>query len=80
MGFTDEVPDIPDTAASTDPLDTYLVRKALAGLKPEYRKVLLLSYYQGYTQAELSKVMDVPLGTIKSWLRRGLIELREVMT
>ncbi len=78
--FSDEVPDIsgdPDPAGTT--LDTMVIRKLLGELRPEYRQALLLCYFQGYTYIELASVMDVPVGTAKSWVRRGIAALKEAM-
>lgn len=79
--FSDEVPDIADDRLDADaPLDTLVLTRALSGLRPEYRKVILLSYFRGYTQSELAELLDLPLGTVKSWMKRGLAELREAFS
>lgn len=49
-----------------------LAREALDGLKPEQRKVILLSVVDGLTHKEISRLTGVPLGTVKSHIRRGL--------
>ena len=43
------------------------------------RQSVLLAYYEGYTHQELAKRLGSPLGTVKSWLRRGLDKLRECL-
>lgn len=48
-------------------------------LPAEQRKVVLLSYYEGFSHSELAKKLATPLGTIKSWTRRGLLQLRECL-
>lgn len=48
-------------------------------LAPEQRRSVLLAYYEGYTHAELARVLKAPLGTVKSWVRRGLLLLRECL-
>lgn len=79
--FSDEVPDIADDRLDTDaPLDTLVLTRALSRLRPEYRKIILLSYFRGYTHSELSELLDLPLGTVKSWMKRGLAELRETLS
>lgn len=48
-------------------------------LTPDARKSVLLAYYEGYTHPELAVAMKAPLGTVKSWVRRGLAQLRECL-
>lgn len=52
------------------------VRAALADLPDDQVQVLKLAYYGGYTHTEISEMLDVPLGTIKSRMRLGLERLR----
>ncbi|MEM8612974.1 MAG: sigma-70 family RNA polymerase sigma factor [Cyanobacteria bacterium P01_H01_bin.105] len=54
-----------------------LVREALTTLKAQQREVLELSYYEGQSQRDIADSLGVPLGTVKSWARRGLLQLRE---
>lgn len=55
---------------------TERVRAALAELTGDERRVLELAYWQGLTQAEIAEETDTPLGTVKSWMRRGLLRMR----
>lgn len=80
VSFTDEVPDLADESQSAElSADAVTVLKVLDTLRPELRQALLLSYFKGYTNSELAEVMDVPLGTVKTWVRRGLEALREAL-
>lgn len=45
-------------------------------LSGEQRSSLALAYYQGLSHAEVAEHMHQPLGTVKSWVRRGLLSLR----
>ncbi|MDD3761965.1 MAG: sigma-70 family RNA polymerase sigma factor [Nevskiales bacterium] len=53
--------------------------ECMDGLQDEQRRSVLLAYYEGYTHQELASVMQAPLGTVKSWVRRGLQRLRECL-
>lgn len=48
-------------------------------LQAEQRRSVLLAYYEGYTHQELTAAMKAPLGTVKSWVRRGLAQLRDCL-
>lgn len=56
------------------------LRKLLYQLKEEHRELVDLSYFQGYTQEEISQMLNIPLGTIKTRLRAALQQLRKIMT
>lgn len=49
----------------------------LAVLPPPQRHILQVSYYEGLTQLEIAERLDLPLGTVKTWMRRGLDTLRD---
>jgi RNA polymerase sigma-70 factor, ECF subfamily len=51
----------------------------LAELPDEQRRAVLFAYYEGYTHSELARRLASPLGTVKSWVRRGLTRLRECL-
>lgn len=51
----------------------------LATLKGEQRRAVLLAYFDGLTHEELAERLQTPLGTVKSWLRRGLLRLRQCL-
>ncbi|HEY3686059.1 MAG TPA: ECF RNA polymerase sigma factor SigK [Streptosporangiaceae bacterium] len=55
------------------------VRRCLGTLTDLQNEALRLSYYQGYTYREVSSLLAVPLGTIKSRMRDGLIRLRDCL-
>ena len=80
VAFTDQVPDVPDDSQDGFvTVEALAVRRALKDLRPEFRRAVMLSYFQGYTHTELAAVMDVPVGTAKSWVRRGLAALKEAL-
>lgn len=53
-------------------------RQQLEQLKPEERNVLELAIHQGLTQTEVAERLNMPLGTVKTNARRGLMRLREL--
>ncbi len=55
------------------------LRKCLEVIEKEKRESLLLSYVAGYSHGEIAGLLGVPLGTAKSWVKRGLQALRECM-
>jgi len=55
------------------------VQQALTQLTDKQRQVLEMAYYQGLSQSEIAKKIDVPLGTVKSWSRQGLLQLRKTL-
>jgi RNA polymerase sigma factor (sigma-70 family) len=55
------------------------VRSALIRLPVEQREVLVLAYFGGYTQSEISRRLDLPLGTVKARAFRGLRRLAELL-
>jgi RNA polymerase sigma-70 factor (ECF subfamily) len=55
------------------------LRKIVHKLKEEYRVLVDLSYFQGFTQDEISKMLNIPLGTVKTRMRNALIQLKQVI-
>lgn len=55
------------------------IHEALRGLRAEQRAALLLNAVDGYTQAEIAAMLEVPPGTVASWLSRAKAQLREVL-
>ena len=60
-------------------IDQIGLRKVVHTLKEEYKVLVELSYFQGYTQDEISKMLGIPLGTVKTRLRTALIHLRDII-
>lgn len=55
------------------------MEQALDNVKPKYRQVLVLKYYRDMTITEIAEVLEKPEGTIKTWLNKGLQQLRDKM-
>lgn len=61
-------------------VNTIGLREQVHRLKEEYRNVIELSYFNGYTQEEVAKALGIPIGTVKTRLRRAVLELKKQFT
>lgn len=59
--------------------DQQLVANALKRLTKDQQQVIALAYYEGYSQSEIANKLNVPLGTVKSRMRKGLMEMRSML-
>ncbi|WP_413284239.1 sigma-70 family RNA polymerase sigma factor [Vibrio sp. MA40-2] len=62
-----------------DPLIQASLDTCLEHLEPERKLCVLHAYVDGYTQDEIAKLLDKPLGTVKSWIKRSLSALKECL-
>ncbi|MGZ3838868.1 MAG: RNA polymerase sigma factor [Flavisolibacter sp.] len=60
--------------------DDYGLKKVLLKLKEEQRRLIELSYYQGFTHEQIARAMDIPLGTVKTRIRAALTQLRALLS
>jgi RNA polymerase sigma-70 factor (ECF subfamily) len=60
--------------------EAHEVGRCIEVLSPEQQQCLALAYYRGYSHAEAAEHLAQPLGTVKSWVRRGLQALRDCLT
>jgi len=52
------------------------IDRAIAKLRPEYRACILLRHVEGHSYEEIARILDLPLGTVKTYIHRGRNELR----
>jgi RNA polymerase sigma-70 factor (ECF subfamily) len=77
---------LPDGGAAGDPggagqvePQRQAVKQALATLRPEQRELIELAFYSGYSQSELASRLGLPLGTVKTRMRRAMTKLRDLL-
>jgi RNA polymerase sigma-70 factor (ECF subfamily) len=75
--FSEEISDAASDAFKSE--QRGLVTKALAQLPDEQKRPLMLAYFDGLTQSEIATRLGAPLGTVKTRMRTGLTNLRELL-
>jgi len=53
------------------------IKDLVTSLKPEFKTVLDMVYFKGYTHVEAAEELNLPLGTVKTRIRMGIMELRK---
>jgi RNA polymerase sigma-70 factor (ECF subfamily) len=53
------------------------VRALMGSLNPQQKKAIELAYFEGLSHTEIAAALKEPLGTVKSWIRNGLLRLKE---
>jgi RNA polymerase sigma-70 factor (ECF subfamily) len=56
-----------------------LVKQALEKIPAKQSEVIKIAYYRGMTQSEIAKSLDIPLGTVKTRTRQGMIKLKRIL-
>lgn len=73
-----EAPALPDANINAAE-DAERVRRALARLPSDQQAVLALAFFSDHPYAEVARQLDLPLGTVKSRIRKGMIRLRRLL-
>lgn len=64
----------------TDKLETIKsLEKLIGDIREEWKEVIQLVYFKGYTQDEAAQILDLPLGTVKTRCRSAILKLREML-
>jgi RNA polymerase sigma-70 factor, ECF subfamily len=72
--------DTPDPLAQREMTeDLKRLLGCMGKLEPERQRLVLLAYYSGWSREQLATEFDKPVNTIKTWLRRSLLEIRECL-
>jgi RNA polymerase sigma-70 factor, ECF subfamily len=61
-------------------IDAIGLQKVVEKLRPEYKQLIDLVYYKGYTQAEVSEEYGIPLGTVKTRIKAAVGSLRAMLS
>lgn len=77
MEITDDAP-LADAMVETDQRDAK-IHHCLGELEERQQDSIRTAFFEGQTYAELAEARDVPLGTMKSWVRRGLAKLKRCL-
>jgi RNA polymerase sigma-70 factor, ECF subfamily len=73
----DESPDALSRLVGTS--EGAALQRCLSQLEPERRKLVLMAFVEGLSHGDLAARQNLPLGTVKSWIRRSLLALRECL-
>jgi RNA polymerase sigma-70 factor (ECF subfamily) len=73
----DETPDVLSRLVAT--AEGAALHRCLDRLDAERRRLVVLAFVEGLSHSELAERLLVPLGTVKSWIRRSLLSLRECL-
>ena len=71
---SDDAPGVEDMLCGEEDRERLLL--CLEGLQEDHRRSIRLAFFRGFTYSELAATIGVPLGTLKSWIRRGLASLK----
>jgi len=55
------------------------IERAIARLRPEYRSCIMLRHVEGRSYEEIAATLDLPLGTVKTYIHRARHELRRAL-
>jgi RNA polymerase sigma factor (sigma-70 family) len=79
-------PTLGDAPVEDDPVarldgaaDAVRLRECLERLEEKNRRSILLAFVDGLSHSQIAARLDLPLGTVKAWIRRGLASLRECL-
>jgi RNA polymerase sigma-70 factor, ECF subfamily len=70
-----------DPLAKRDRTEAYsALMRCLGGLEADKREMILLAYYRGASREALAAKYNAPVGTVKTWLRRSLAQLKDCLS
>lgn len=85
--LNEEISENTETETADDPyyeverqFDTQTIQGHLANLKPIQRSIILLHYYKQFSLEEISDLLKMPIGSVKTHLHRGRKELKKIIS
>jgi len=86
LSLEDEPAALEAAADSSDPLarremteELKRLLECVGRLEPDRQKLVLLAYYNGWSREQLAEKFEAPVNTVKTWLRRSLLDIRECL-
>ena len=73
------VNNLSDNSKGPEQFDSLGIRNHLTLLKNDQKQIIDLAYFGGLTQEEISKYLEIPLGTVKTRMRAAILELRKIL-
>ncbi|MEO6905019.1 MAG: sigma-70 family RNA polymerase sigma factor [Ginsengibacter sp.] len=73
------VTNVSNSINENERFDSLGIRKQVSFLKEDQKQVIDLAYFGGFTQIEISKKLDIPLGTVKTRMRTAISELKKIL-
>lgn len=77
LGDAAQEPDVVDRLAAQ--AEAGALKRCLGGLDDQQRRCVTLAFVDGFSHAEIAARLAAPLGSVKSWVRRGLLALRSCL-
>ena len=78
--FPDQEDETPDALARLVRFaEAKALHRCLGLLEPDRRQMLISSYVDGLSREEIARKYELPLGTVKSWIRRSLMRLKRCL-
>jgi RNA polymerase sigma-70 factor (ECF subfamily) len=73
-----ELPEV--SPVTVEQVDGPTVLQALGGLQKPFQAPIALFYLEDYSYQEIGQILEIPLGTVKSRISRGIVQLQQVLT
>lgn len=86
MPAGDDLEAVADARAALEPApelphaDAAALDRCLAALEQRKRDCIVWAFVEGYTHEQIARQIATPIGTVKSWIRRGLLSLKECLS